>query len=130
MGSWRQEAPRLDQMLHQPPSGVWKMEDAYRGKTTRDPCHSVAERGIFQGPRISSCLTLRNKLSEETCADKAKDFIEKGHLDGEQNVREPRKTTWLCEAVSGFIGMGLVSKLSLANHLARPVIDVPQGPSW
>ena len=38
----------------------------------------------FQGPRVGSCLTLRNELSEETCADNTRDFIGKGHPRGEQ----------------------------------------------
>ena len=38
----------------------------------------------FQGLKLGSCLTLGNELSEETHADKARDFIGKGHPDGEQ----------------------------------------------
>ena len=38
----------------------------------------------FQGPKLGSCLTLRKELSEETRADKARDFIGKGHPGGEQ----------------------------------------------
>ena len=38
----------------------------------------------FQGPKMGSCLTLRNELSEETRADKARDFIGKVHPGGEQ----------------------------------------------
>ena len=34
--------------------------------------------------KLGSCLTLGKELSEETCADKARDFIGKGHLGGEQ----------------------------------------------
>ena len=52
-----------------------------------------------------------------TCADKARDFIGKGHLGGEQEgkgTQENCSVTWL--AVSGFMVMGLVSRLSLANH--------------
>ena len=37
----------------------------------------------FQGPKLGSCLTLGNELSE-THADKARDFIGKGHPGGEQ----------------------------------------------
>ena len=35
---------------------------------------------------------------------------------------------WL--AVSGFMGMGLVPRLSLVNHLAWPIFGLTQGPSW
>ena len=39
----------------------------------------------FQDRRVSSCLTLGSELSEETTrADKARDFIGKGRLGGEQ----------------------------------------------
>ena len=38
----------------------------------------------FQGPKLDSCLTLRNEMSEETHAEKARDFIGKVHLGGEQ----------------------------------------------
>ena len=32
--------------------------------------------------------------------------------------------------VSGFMGMELVSRLSLANHLAQLILGLAQGPSW
>ena len=70
----------------------------------------------FQGPRVGSCLTVRNELSEETCADKTRDFIGKGHPGGEQQgqgTQENSSATWL--AVLGFMGMELVSGLSLAK---------------
>ena len=53
----------------------------------------------------------------DTCADKARDFIGKGRLAGEQEgkgTQENFSVTWL--AVSGFMVMGLVSVFSLANH--------------
>ena len=56
-------------------------------------------------------------MSEETCADKARDIIGKGHLDGAQQgkgTQENCSAGWL--AVSGFMVMGLVSGQSLANH--------------
>ena len=45
---------------------------------------AVAGRGTLQGLKLGSCLTLGNELSEETHADKARDFIGKGHPGGEQ----------------------------------------------
>lgn len=50
---------------------------------------------------------------------------------GEQQgkgTQEKCSTTWL--EVSRFMVMGLVSELSLASHLAWPVFDLTQGPSW
>ena len=38
----------------------------------------------FQGTKLGSCLTLRNELSKETRADKARGFTGKGLLGGEQ----------------------------------------------
>ena len=66
---------------------------------------------------MGSCITLRKELSKETCADKARDFIGRGHPGGEQQgkgVQENCSATWL--TVLGFMLMGLVSRLSLANH--------------
>ena len=56
-------------------------------------------------------------MSEETHADKARDFIGKGHPGGEQEgkgTQENCSASWL--AVLGFMVMGLVSGWSLANH--------------
>ena len=53
----------------------------------------------------------------DTCADKARDFIGKGHPGGEQEgkgTQENRSAAWL--PVSGFTVIGLVSGLSSANH--------------
>ena len=68
-------------------------------------------------PKSGSCLTLRNELSKETHADKARDFIGKGCLGREQEGKGTQKdcsAMWL--AVLGFMVMGLISGLSLANH--------------
>ena len=46
----------------------------------------------FQGLKLGFCLTLRNELSEETRADKARDFIGKGTRVESSRVREPRRT--------------------------------------
>ena len=53
----------------------------------------------------------------DTRADKARDFIGKGHPGGEQwgkGTQENCSAMWL--TISGFMVMGLVSGLSLANH--------------
>ena len=59
-------------------------------------------------------------------ADKARDFIGKGLLGGEQQVegtQENCSAMWL--TVSGLMGMGLVSLSPPANRLALVL-----GPSW
>ena len=53
-------------------------------------------------------------MSEETRADKARDFIGKGTWVESSRVREPRRTA--LPLGSGFMVMGLVSRLSLANY--------------
>ena len=71
----------------------------------------------FHGLRAGSYLTLGNELSEEMCAVKARDFIGKGCLGGGREGEgswENCSATWL--TVSGFMGIGLVSGLSLASH--------------
>ena len=53
----------------------------------------------------------------DTCADQARDFIGKGSLGREQEskaTQENCSAVWL--TVSGFILMGLVSRLALAKH--------------
>ena len=61
----------------------------------------------FQGPKLGSCLTLGNELSEETRADKAREFTGKGHPSGEQQGKgnqENSSATWL---TLGFYGDGI-----------------------
>ena len=46
-------------------------------------------------------------------------------------LREPRRTALPHGLQStGFMGVGLVSGLSLADHLAWPALGLAQGPSW
>ena len=70
----------------------------------------------FQGPKLGSCLTLENELSEETHVLTVQEILlGKGHPGGEQQgegAQEDRSATWL----AGFMVMGLVSARSLANH--------------
>ena len=78
----------------------------------------LQERGPLSGPK-TGLLSYTQKWTVwgDTCADKARDFIGKGHPGGEQEgegTQEKSSVTWL--AVSGFIVMRLVSGLSLANH--------------
>ena len=80
----------------------------------------LQEGGPFQDPKLGSCLVLGNELSEETHvrrADKARDFIGRGHPGGEQEGKGTQKNSsaaWL--EVSGFMVMGLVSGWFFANH--------------
>ena len=63
-------------------------------------------------------------------ADKVKDFIGKGCLGGEQQGKGPRENDSATELkVSGFMVMGLVSRLSLAIISLSPCVVI-QGPSW
>ena len=66
----------------------------------------------FQGLKLGSCLTLGNELSEEThVLTKQEILLGKGTRVESSRVREPRRTGLL-----GFVVMGSVSRLSLANH--------------
>ena len=49
----------------------------------------LQEGDRFQDPKLGSCLTLRNELSEETRADKARDFIGKGRPGESSSMRRP-----------------------------------------
>ena len=70
--------------------------------------NSVAGGDPFQGSKVGSCLTLRKELSEETRADKARDFIGKGHPGGEQSGKGTQENLLCCVARSlGFYGDGI-----------------------
>ena len=69
------------------------------------------------GPETGSCLTLGNKLSEETrVLTKQEILLGKGTWVESRRVREPRRTALPHGSQLGFMVMGLVSRLSLANH--------------
>ena len=68
------------------------------------------KRDPFQGPKLGSCLTLGNELSEEThVLTKQEILLGKGTQVESSKVKEPRRT-------AVFMVMGLVSRLSSANH--------------
>ena len=67
---------------------------------------------LQEGRPLGSCLILRNELSEEThVLTKQEILLGKGTQVERSRVREPRRT-----ALPRFMVMGLVSRLSLANH--------------
>ena len=77
----------------------------------------LQEGGPLPGPK-SGLLSNAQKwiVWRDTHADKARDFIGKEHLGRELQVKETQEScfaTWL--TVSGFMVMGLVPGLSLAN---------------
>lgn len=78
---------------------------------------------------MGSCLTLRI-VQGDMRPDKAKDSIGKGRPGGEQQGREPGELLCTRLTVSGFTGMGLISRSSLASHLAWPTFGPAQGSSW
>ena len=81
-------------------------------------CKFFRKPDPFQGPKLGSCLTLRNELSEEThVLTKQEILLGKGTRVESSRVREPRRTALLRGLeVLGFMVMGLVSGWSLANH--------------
>ena len=78
----------------------------------------VAGRGTPSRAKLGFGLTLGNELSEEThVLTKQETLLGKGTQVESSRVREPRRIALPHgSAVSGFMVMGLVSGLSLANH--------------
>ena len=66
------------------------------------------KRDPFQGPKLGSCLTLRNELSEEThVLTKQEILLGKGTRVESSRVREPRRTALLMARSLGFYGDGI-----------------------
>ena len=78
----------------------------------------LQEGGPLPGPGSGLLSKTRKWIVQgDTCADNAKDFIGKGSQADSSRVRGPRRTAETAlVAVSGFMVIGLVSELSLANH--------------
>ena len=78
----------------------------------------MQEGGSLPGPETGLLSNTRKWIVQgDTCADKAREFIGKGRLGEEQEGKGTQENccvTWL--AVSGFMVVGLVSGLSLANY--------------
>ena len=77
----------------------------------------LQEGDPFQGPKLGSCLTLGNELSEETHMLTKQEILLGRAPGGEQEgkgTQENCSAAWL--TVLGFMVMGLVSGWSLANH--------------
>ena len=78
----------------------------------------LQEGGPLPGPETGLLSnTWKWTVWGDTCADKARDFTGKGHPGREQEgkgTQENSSVTWF--VVPGFMVMGLVSGLSLANH--------------
>ena len=75
----------------------------------------LQEGGPLPGPETGLLSNTWKRIV--LSADKARDFIGKGHPGGEQESKGTQENSfamWL--AVSGFMVMGLGFGLSLANH--------------
>ena len=56
-------------------------------------CHLLQERGPLQGPETGLLSNTQKQIVRgDTSADKAREFIGKGRLGREKQVREPRRT--------------------------------------
>ena len=61
--------------------------------TGKFSCFCCRKRHPFQGPRVGSCLTFRNELSEEThVLTKQETLLGRGAQEKSSRVREPRRT--------------------------------------
>ena len=82
------------------------------------PTVLLQEGGPLPGPETGLLSNTRKWIVRgDTCADKARNFIGKGHPGGEQEgegTQENCSAAWL--AVLGFMVMELVSGWFLANH--------------
>ena len=97
-----------------PPSG---QDVSLSKEESRQSRHFLLEDGPLPGPETGLLSNTQKRIVRgDTCADKARDFIGKGHPGGEQGkeTQENCSAAWL--AMSGFMMMGLVSKCSLTNH--------------
>ena len=81
-------------------------------------------------PKVSSCLTLGNESSKETRVLTKPVTTGKGRRAESTRVRESGGPPCHTAAVSGFMLVGLVSKLSLASHLALPIFGLTRSTSW
>ena len=96
---------------------------------SRDWCRGAAGRASFQGPKVSSCLTLGTELSKETGMLTKQETTGKGRPGESSRVREPRGP--LCHVARGlgFYGDGHSFQVVSANHLAWPMFGLTHGPS-
>ena len=85
-----------------------QFKDSFSGSS---PFLVLQEEGPFPEPETKLLSnTCKWIVWGDTYADKARDFIGKGHPGGEQ------ENSSAMSSVSGFMVIGLVSGLSLANH--------------
>ena len=83
---------------------------------SRDWCRGAAGRASFQGPKVSSCLTLGTELSKETGMLTKQETTGKGRPGKEQKAKGTQENcfaTWL--EVLGFMAIRLLSGLSLSS---------------
>ena len=68
--------------------------DAFKDHKLNFKCNNCCrKRDPFQGPKLGSCLILRNELSQETHAlTKREILLGKGTWVESSRVREPRRT--------------------------------------
>ena len=99
--------------------GYWSLLGAWIGQREKWNASILSqEGGPLPGPETGLLSNTQKWIAwGDTGADKARDFIGKGRPGGEQEgkgTQENCSAAWL--TVSGFMVMGLVSGLSLANH--------------
>ena len=77
----------------------------------------LQEGDLFQGQKAGSGLTLRNELSKEThVLTKQEILLGRGAQAEQEGKGTQENSSATCLTVSGFMVMGLVSRLSLTNH--------------
>ena len=77
----------------------------------------LQEGGPLPGPETGLVSNTQKWIVRgDTCADKARDFIGKGHPGGEREGKGARRAALAVAGSGWFMVMGLVSGLSLARH--------------
>ena len=87
----------------------------------------------FQGPKVDTCLTLGNALSEEIhVLAKQKTLLGWGPLEESSRIREPRRSTLPCQACSFRFYGNRISFLGCPWPviLLMPIFGPTQSPSW
>ena len=70
-------------------------------------CKFFRKPDLFQGPKLGSCLTLRNEFSKATHVLKKQELLlGKGTWVEYSRVREPRRTALPCGSQSWVFGDG------------------------
>ena len=84
--------PKIKQVKSSSPGEIDPQSPCRQSVAKRDCCR---KGDPVHGPKLGSCLTLRNELSEETHVLTKQEILGKGTWVKSSRVREPRRTALL-----------------------------------